>query len=401
MLKNKNILLCVTGGIAAYKSPSIVSGLRKKGANVKVIMTESATNFITELTMQTMSNNVCHVEMFNQLYNMDVEHISLAKWADLILVAPASANTIAKFANGICDNLLTTVLMASRSKIVFAPAMNTFMLNHPATKKNIDILKSYGVKILDTQEDVLACNDFGSGKMLEPLDIIDLVDMELEVLDLENKRFIVTAGPTIESIDPVRYLTNHSSGKMGYAIARELKARGAFVTLISGPTSIEPPKVDKFIRIKSTHDMFEKIRENFNECDCLIKAAAPADYTPVKYSEDKIKKTNKSGENTDFNSIELKRTEDILKYFGEHKEEKILVGFAAESRDEIDFGIQKLKNKNMDLIVVNNIKKEGAGFKSDTNVASIIDKNGNISNLKLMKKEELAKEIVNRIKEIM
>ncbi|SHH44000.1 phosphopantothenoylcysteine decarboxylase / phosphopantothenate--cysteine ligase [Anaerosphaera aminiphila DSM 21120] len=393
MLKDKNILLGVTGGIAAYKSASIVSLLKKQGANVKVVMTKAACEFVTPLTFQTMSNNEVHIEMFDQLMNMDVEHVSLAKWADVILVAPCTANTIGKIANGICDNLLTTVLMASRSKVILAPAMNTYMLNNTNNQENIKKLKNQGVVVLDTQRDLLACNDIGEGKMLEPEELVKIVDFELTEKDLIGKRVVVTSGPTIEEIDPVRYLTNHSSGKMGYAIAGEAKKRGAFVTLISGPTSIEPPFVDEFIRIKSTQDMYNAVEESFDNCDVLIKAAAPADYSPKYYSDEKIKKTGESN----LNCLELKQNIDIAKHFGSLKKDQIIVGFAAESSDEIKYGKSKLKSKNLDLIVVNNIKQKGAGFKSDTNIVSIIDKDENVESLGTMSKKDLANEILNKI----
>ncbi|CDZ74752.1 Phosphopantothenoylcysteine decarboxylase [Peptoniphilus sp. ING2-D1G] len=392
MLRNKNILLAITGGIAAYKSPAIASILRKKQANVKTVMTSAACEFITPLTMQTMTSNVVHVDMFNQLVDMDVEHVELAKWADIIVVAPATANTIAKFANGICDNLLTTVLMASRSKVIMAPAMNTYMLKNAANIHNMDILKNRGVKILKTQSDLLACNDVGEGKMLEPEQIVEAIESELTEKDLSGKRIVVTAGPTIEAIDPVRFLSNHSSGKMGYALSKRAKYRGAEVTLISGPTSIAPPNVDNFIRITSTEDMFEAVKDNFDECDVLIKAAAPADFRPKNISEEKIKK-----EKNALNTIELEENIDIAKYFGSIKKNQIIVGFAAESIDEIEHGIEKLKKKNFDMIVINNIKQEGAGFKSDTNIASIIDKNKNIEKLEKMDKEELANIILNKV----
>lgn len=396
MLKGKNILIGVTGGIVAYKSPAIVSVLRKRGANVKVIMTKAACEFVTPLTFQTMSSNVVHVEMFNQLLNMNVEHIALAKWADIIVVAPASANTIGKFANGIADNLLTTVLMASRSKIIFSPAMNTFMLNSQSNIKNMEILKSRGIKVLPTQKDLLACNDIGDGKMLEPIDIVEAIETELYEKDLSGKKFLITSGPTIEAIDPVRFLSNHSSGKMGYALAKEAKNRGAEVILISGPTSIKPPLVDKLIKIQSTQDMFEAVEENFDSCDILIKAAAPADFRPKNVENEKIKKTKNS-----LNNIELVENVDIAKYFGNLKKNQIIVGFAAESSNELKYGMDKLKKKNFDLIVINNIKQEGAGFKSETNIASIIDKNGKVDSLGKMPKSDLAHIILNRVKELL
>lgn len=393
MLKGKNILLGVTGGIAAYKAVALVSALKKREANVKVIMTKSACEFVTPLTFQTMSNNTVHTEMFNQLNNMDVEHISLAKWADIFVIAPASANTIGKMANGIADNMLTTVYMASRCKVIVAPAMNTYMLNHPANLNNIQKLKSYGVRVLRTQEDLLACGDVGSGKMLEPQDILEEIDYELTEKDLLGKKVVITSGPTIEKIDPVRYLSNHSSGKMGYALAKNAHNRGAEVVLISGPTSLKVPEVSKFVRIESTLDMFKAVEDEFDTLDVLIKAAAPADYRPEKYSEEKIKKDAKD----DLEKIELVHNPDIAKHFGQLKNNQILVGFAAESQNEIEYGLGKLKKKNLDLIVVNNIKREGAGFKSDTNIASIIDANESVENLAIMSKESLAEEILNRV----
>lgn len=393
MLKDKNILLGVTGGIAAYKAPGIVSLLRKKGANVKVIMTKAACEFVTPLTFQTMSNNVVHTEMFNQLTNMDVEHIALAKWADLIIVAPASANTIAKMANGIADNMLSTVLLAARSKILIAPAMNTFMLNNVATVKNLNTLRERGMIILDTQNDVLACGDAGSGKMLEPKEIVEEIDTALTKKDLSGKKFVITSGPTIEKIDPVRFLSNHSSGKMGYSLAKAAAKRGADVVLISGPTSLEKPKVKKVINIESTQDMFDAVKAEFDSCDVLIKAAAPADFKPKIYCEEKIKKDSEE----DLCSLELGHNPDIAKYFGSIKKDQILVGFAAESQNEIEYAKGKLKKKNLDMIVANNIKREGAGFKSDTNIASIIDADGKVNSLEKMTKEELAEEILNKI----
>lgn len=393
MLKGKNILLGVTGGIAAYKAVALVSALKKREANVKVIMTKSACEFVTPLTFQTMSNNTVHTEMFNQLNNMDVEHISLAKWADIFVIAPASANTIGKMSNGIADNMLTTVYMASRCKVIVAPAMNTYMLNHPANLNNIQKLKSYGVRVLRTQEDLLACGDVGSGKMLEPQDILEEIDYELTEKDLLGKKVVITSGPTIEKIDPVRYLSNHSSGKMGYALAKNAHNRGAEVVLISGPTSLKVPEVSKFVRIESTLDMFKAVEDEFDTLDVLIKAAAPADYRPEKYSEEKIKKDAKD----DLEKIELVHNPDIAKHFGQLKNNQILVGFAAESQNEIEYGLGKLKKKNLDLIVVNNIKREGAGFKSDTNIASIIDANESVENLAIMSKESLAEEILNRV----
>lgn len=396
MLKGKKVLLGVAGGIASYKSPGICSLLRKNGAEVKVVMTKNATEFVTPLTFQTMSNNVCHVEMFNQLFNMDVEHISLAKWADIIVIAPATANVIGKFANGIADDMLTTVLMASRCPVMIAPGMNTVMLESEANQKNMKTLKDRGVIVLGTATDVLACNDYGSGKMLEPSEIVDEIDSLLTEKDLSGKKFVITAGPTIEPLDPVRYLTNHSSGKMGYALANCAKKRGAHVTLISGPTSITPPKVDNFVNVKTTRDMFDAVGEYFEDSDVLIKAAAPADYRPKNYSEEKIKKTAKG----DLNSLEMEKNPDIARHYGAMKKNQLIVGFAAESNNIYEYAKEKLEKKNFDMIVVNNIKKEGAGFGTDTNIVSIIDRE-KVDDLEIMSKSDLANEILDRVKRLM
>ena len=396
MLKGKKILLGVTGGIAVYKSPGICSLLRKLGAEVKVIMTKNATEFVRPLTFQTMSNNVVHAEMFNQLFNMDVEHISLAKWADIIVIAPATANIIGKFANGIADDMLSTVLMASRSKVMLAPGMNTVMLNSEANKKNMEILRDRGVIILDTKEDLLACNDYGSGKMLEPSEIVDEIDMALTEKDLEGKHVVITAGPTREALDPVRFISNYSSGKMGYALADNAKKRGAKVTLISGPTKIEVPKVDNFVRVDSTRQMFEAVGKFFDNCDILIKAAAPSDYRPKTYSEEKIKK----GSDSQMNLIEMEKNPDIAAHYGSLKKNQVIVGFAAESTNIYEYAKEKLIKKNFDIIVVNNIKKEGAGFGSDTNIVSIISRD-KTDDLEIMSKTELAREILDRAKKLM
>lgn len=396
-LKNKNILLGVTGGIAAYKSPGICSLLRKKGANVKVVMTKAATEFVSTMTFQTMSDNFVYTTMFPEVSTeLGVEHIELAKWADIIVIAPASANTIAKIANGIADDLLSTIMLASRSKIIIVPAMNTFMLNNIATRENLKTLKDRDMIVLGTQVDLLACNDVGDGKMLEPSEIVDEIDTVLRKKDLLNKKVLVTAGPTIEKIDPVRYITNHSSGKMGYNLATEAMKRGAKVTLISGPSNLDIPKVDNFIQIESTEEMYNAVMENFENSDVLIKSAAPADFKPLHSSDEKIKKETQDGKL----SIELTENPDIAKAVGLKKKNQFFVGFAAESENEIENAKKKIKRKNFDMIVVNNIKKKDAGFKSDNNEVTIIDKNDNIEKLDLMSKTDLANEILNRIVKI-
>ena len=393
-LKNKKILLGVTGGIAAYKAPEICSLLCKQGANVKVIMTEAAKQFVSKLTFQTMSRNLVYTDMFEEYpQNAEISHISLAKWADIFVIAPASANSIAKFANGISDNLLSATFLAARSPVMIVPAMNTFMLNNPATEANMNTLKERGIAILATQSDLLACNDVGSGKMLEPAEIVEEIDNRLRKKDLLGKNVLVTAGPTIEAIDPVRYLTNYSSGKMGYALAEEAEKRGANVTLISGPTAINKPKVSKFISVISSLDMYQAVVENFVNADIVIKAAAPADYRPKVYHSQKIKKET-GGEF----KIEFERNPDILKSVAAKKRHQFMVGFAAESENELANAMTKLTAKNLDMIIVNNIKAENAGFQSDTNVVTIIDKHKNIENIEEMTKIELAKLILDKIK---
>lgn len=396
MLKGKKILLGVSGGIAAYKSPSICSLLRKKGAEVQVIMTEHAKEFITPLTLQTMSNHTVHDEMFQQLHNMDVEHIELAKWADAFLVAPATANIIGKFAHGIADDMLSTVFMASRCPVFLAPAMNTTMLESAANEANMEILKQRGIVILPTQSDLLACGDVGRGKMLEPAELVEYLDTGLTEKDLLGRKFVITSGPTIEPLDPVRYLSNHSTGKMGYAIAKNAKKRGANVVLISGPTSLIPPQVDRFVSVQTTRDMFRAVGEYFDDCDVLIKAAAPADYRPKEYSEEKIKKTAAEG----FHAIELEKNPDIAKYYGEKKTHQIMVGFAAESTNVEEYAKKKLESKNLDFIVANNIKMEGAGFGTDTNIAMLIDRKG-MEALPIMSKDDLANKILDRVVKIL
>lgn len=397
MFKNKNILIGVSGGIAIYKTLDLISKLKKLGANVKVIMTDSATKFVKPITFQTMSENIVHTEMFNQLSNMDVEHISLAKWADLFLVAPATANVIAKFAAGIADDMLTTVMLAKTSEVLIAPAMNTKMLENPATQINIETLIQRGFNIMCTGSGRLACGDVGEGKMAEPDEIIKEIEFLFTEKDLVGKKVLITSGPTMEPLDPVRYITNHSSGKMGYAIARNAHNRGAEVTLISGPTNLEPPKVNKFIPVRTTLEMFEAVGEYFEDTDLLVKSAAPSDFKPKSYSEHKIKKSGK----TEGLTIELEPNPDIAKFYGAKKSKQIIVGFAAESRDVEKQATEKLKAKNFDIIVGNNITQEGAGFKSDTNIVSIIDKNGNIERNDLMTKDELAIKILDRAKTLM
>lgn len=396
-LKDKKILLGVTGGISIYKSPGICSILRKQGAKVKVVMTKSATEFVKPITFQTMTDNYVYTEMFSDHpVTPEVEHIELAKWADIIVIAPATANTIAKFANGIGDNLLSSIFLAHRSPVILVPAMNTFMLNSDSNRENMQKLRDRGITILGTHTDLLACLDVGDGKMLEPEEIVEEIDFVLREKDLAGKKFTITAGPTQEAIDPVRYLTNQSSGKMGYALAEEASKRGALVTLISGPTNLKPPKVERFIQISSTQKMFNAVNAQFKNTDVLIKSAAPADFRPEKYIDEKIKKEGSK----DKMSISLVQNLDIAKTMGELKEKQIIVGFAAESQNEIENGLKKLRAKNFDMIVINNIKRSDAGFKSDDNAVTIIDKDENVEELELMSKLDVANEILDRVKEL-
>lgn len=394
MLKGRNILLGVTGGIAIYKVVDLVSKLKKQGADLDVIMTESACKFVSPLTFQTMAQTEVHTEMFGLVNEMEVEHISLAQKADRILIAPATANIIGKIANGIADDMLTTVVMASKAKIIFAPAMNTTMYENPIVQENIAKLKSLGHDFLNTGTGLLACGDFGAGKMAEPLEILDYIIGDFVKKDLSNRKIIVTAGPTMEPIDPVRYITNHSSGKMGYSIAEEARNRGADVVLISGPTHLEPPRDVELVKVNTTDEMFDAVDRYFDDSDCLIKAAAPSDYRPLKSSSNKIKKQDNDGL-----TIELRRNKDIALHFGNKKDKQIVVGFAAETENLVDYAKEKLRRKNFDFIVANNVSKEGAGFKLDTNIISIIDKNLKEESYPMMMKSEVAKIIVDKVKE--
>lgn len=394
MLKDKTIVLGVTGGIAVYKAADLVSRLRKQHANVEVIMTEAATKFVSPLTFQTMSENLVHTDMFGTLQHYDVEHISLAQKADIILIAPATANTIGKIANGIADNLLTTVIMASNAKLIFAPAMNTVMYNNPHVQENINKLTHLGAEFIEPGVGLLACGDYGAGKMAEPADIVDYVISSFVPKDLMGKKVVITAGPTIEPLDPVRYMTNHSSGKMGYNIAKEAHDRGAEVVLISGPTSLEPPRGIKVVPIKTTEDMFVAVGQYFETCDVLIKSAAPLDYKPSEYSPIKIKKKH-----NEIDELNLKfiRNKDIAAFYGQQKKDQIIVGFAAETNDVLENALGKLKRKNFDFVVANDITKTGAGFKGDTNIATIIDKNGQQTSYPLMDKKNLARVIMDKV----
>jgi len=393
-LQGKCVLLGVTGGIAAYKMANVASGLRKAGATVHVIMTENATKFITPLTFETLTNNRCVVDTFARDFQYDVKHISLAKAADLILIAPATANVIAKLANGLADDMLTTTVLAARCKKLVAPAMNTAMLENPITQDNIARLKQYGFGIIEPAVGMLACKDVGSGKLPEPETLLDRIAMELaREKDMAGLRVTVTAGPTQEALDPVRYLTNHSTGRMGYAIAREAMLRGADVTLISGPTALKPVPGVKTVDVISAKDMFQAVQAALPETDILIKAAAVADYRPVSVAEDKIKK--QSGDL----SIPLERTDDILGWVAEHRHPGLFVcGFSMETRDMVENSRKKLSKKHLDMIAANNLKVAGAGFGVDTNVVTILTADGT-QELPLMGKDQVASRLLDAILE--
>ena len=392
-MKNKHVLLGVTGGIAAYKAPAIVSRLKKLGMEVKVVMTEAATKFVTPLTFQTMSNEVVHVDMFDQLNNMDVEHIALAKWADVMVIAPATANTMAKLAYGIADNMLSTVALATTAPILIAPAMNTQMLRADATQEALKVLKNRKqYEILPTAEGLLACQDVGEGKMLEPEDIVDYILMALTEKTMAGVDLTVTAGPTKERMDPVRFLSNHSSGKMGYAIAQEAAARGAKVHLISGPSHLKVPKGVDFVPVESTEDMFKAVEAKFDDTDVLIKSAAPSDYKPKTYAAEKIKKREGG-----LMAVEFSPNPDIAKHFGAMKGDRVIVGFAAESHNMADYAKKKLKEKNFNFIVANNITEAKAGFGSDTNHVHIFSADGTDEELPMMDKSDLAAAILDRV----
>lgn len=397
MLKNKTVVIGVSGGIAVYKVCDVVSRLKKLGVNVHVIMTKSATEFVTPLTFQSLSQNYVVCDMFEEPKTWDVEHISLAKKADVFLIAPATANIIGKMACGISDDMLSTTVMATKAKVLIAPAMNTNMYENPIVQRNIDTLRALNYEFIEPESGRLACGDIGKGKLATPENIVEaVVDALTKKQDLEGKKIIITAGPTVEAIDPVRYITNRSTGKMGYAIAKEACDRGAEVTLVSGPTTLEPPKnLKKFIRIESAKDMYEAVINNLDENDVIIKSAAVADYKPKDYCDKKIKKSD------DDLVIKLDRNKDIAYEIGKVKKDKILVGFAAETNDLIENAKNKINKKNLDFIVANDLTKEGAGFGVDTNIVKIIDKYGAIEEYPIMKKNEVANVILDKVKDLL
>ena len=392
MLKGKTVLLGVTGSIAAYKIAYLASALKKLHAQVHVLMTRNATNFINPITFETLTGNKCLVETFDRNFQFQVEHVSIAKQADVVMVAPASANVIGKLAHGIADDMLTTTVMACKCKKIISPAMNTNMYENPVVQDNLKILKHYGYEVIEPASGYLACGDTGAGKMPEPETLKEHILREIaREKDLKGQKILVTAGPTQESIDPVRYITNHSSGKMGYAIAREAMLRGAEVTLVSGPCAITPPPFVKVVPIVTARDMFEAVTSVSREQDIIIKAAAVADYRPAVVYNEKVKK--KDGQM----SIELEKTDDILQYLGEHKQPgQFLCGFSMETQNMIGNSRAKLQKKNLDMVAANNLKVEGAGFQGDTNVLTLITQDEDVS-LQLMSKEDAAGLILDKI----
>lgn len=390
MLKDKTIVLGVTGGIAAYKSAYLASALKKQHANVHVVMTEHATEFISPLTFETLTSNRVTVEMFDRHFEYDVKHISLAKAADLMIVAPATANFIAKAANGIADDMLSTVFLAAKCTRLVVPAMNTAMYENPATQDNMARLAGYGVKIIEPATGLLACGDEGKGKMPEPEELLEHILMECACdKDLEGLKVLVTAGPTQEAIDPVRYITNHSSGKMGYALARAARMRGAEVVLVSGQTALTAPAGVTVINVRSSQEMHDAVMEHAESSDMIFKAAAVADYTPLTVADQKIKK--KDGEMV----IELKRTADILGDIAKvRRDDQIICGFSMETENLIENSRSKLERKSLDLICANSLRTEGAGFKGDTNIITIITKDS-ITELGKLSKLETAQRIID------
>ena len=396
MLKGKTVVLGVTGSIAAYKIANLASMLSKLHADIQVLMTENATNFINPITFETLTGHKCLIDTFDRNFQYSVEHVSLAKKADVVLVAPASANVIGKIANGIADDMLTTTVMACPCKKIISPAMNTNMYENSSVQENLDKLKRHGYEIIEPAVGLLACKDVGAGKLPSEEVLLEYILKEVRFeKDMAGKKVLVTAGPTMEAIDPVRFISNHSTGKMGYAIARIAMQRGAEVTLVTGPTHLEAPPFVRAIPVTSAQDMFEAVASNAKEQDIIIKSAAVADYTPVSVANEKIKKMDGDSQ------ISLKRTTDILKYLGENRtKEQFLCGFSMETENMLENSKKKLAKKNLDMVVANNLKVEGAGFGVDTNVVTLITKE-DVKELPRMTKEEVAIAILDTIRKKM
>ena len=392
MLEGKTVLLGVTGSIAAYKIAYLASALKKQQADVHVLMTRNATNFINPITFETLTGNKCLVDTFDRNFQFQVEHVSIAKKADVVMIAPASANVIGKLAHGIADDMLTTTIVACRCKKFISPAMNTNMFENPIVQDNLKTLEHYGYEVIDPAVGYLACGDTGAGKMPEPETLLNYILRECACeKDMKGLKVLVTAGPTQEAIDPVRYITNHSSGKMGYAIAKMAMLRGADVTLVSGRTALAPPPFVRVVPVVTARDLYESVTSVSQEQDIIIKAAAVADYRSASVSDEKIKKKD------DDMSIALERTDDILKYLGEHKPDgQFLCGFSMETENMIGNSRVKLTRKNLDMVAANNVKMAGAGFQGDTNVLTLITQDEEVS-LPLMSKEDAAGKILDKI----
>lgn len=392
MLKGKTVLLGVTGSIAAYKIAYLASALKKLHAQVHVLMTQNATNFINPITFETLTGNKCLVDTFDRNFQFSVEHVSIAKQADVVMIAPASANVIGKLAHGIADDMLTTTIMACKCKKIVSPAMNTNMYENPIVQDNLAILQHYGYEVIEPASGYLACGDTGAGKMPEPEMLLDYILREIaKEKDLLGRKVLVTAGPTQEAIDPVRYITNHSSGKMGYALAKAAMLRGADVTLVSGPCAIEPPPFVKLVPVVTAKEMFDAVTSVSFEQDIIIKAAAVADYRPANVYEDKVKKHEEQM------SIKLEKTDDILGYLGEHRlSGQFLCGFSMETQNMLGNSRAKLGKKHLDMVAANNLKVAGAGFQGDTNVLTLITQDEDVS-LQLMSKEDAANVILDKI----
>ena len=392
MLEGKTVLLGISGSIAAYKIAYLASALKKLHADEHVLMTRNATNFINPITFETLTGNKCLVDTFDRNFQFSVEHVSIAKKADVVMIAPASANVIGKLAHGIADDMLTTTIMACKCKKFISPAMNTNMFENPVVQDNLKLLEHYGYEVINPAVGYLACGDTGAGKMPEPEMLLSYIIRECAFKkDMAGMKVLVTAGPTQEAIDPVRYITNHSSGKMGYAIAKMAMLRGADVTLVSGRTALTPPSFVKFVPIVTAKEMYEAVTRVSGEQDIIIKAAAVADYRPTSVSDEKIKKKD------DDMSISLERTDDILKYLGEHKPAgQFLCGFSMETQNMIGNSRVKLTKKNLDMVAANNVKMAGAGFQGDTNVLTLITQDEEVS-LPLMSKEDAAGKILDKI----
>ncbi len=392
MLQGKTVLLCLSGSIAAYKIAYLASALKKLRADIHVLMTKNATNFINPITFETLTGNKCLVDTFDRNFEFSVEHVSLAKKADVVLVAPASANVIAKIAHGLADDMVTTTILACECKKIISPAMNTRMFENPVTQDNLKLCEHYGMEVISPANGYLACGDIGAGKMPEPEVLLEYILKEIRCKkDLAGKKILVTAGPTREAIDPVRYITNHSTGKMGYAVAKMAAMRGAKVTLVTGPATENPPMFVDVVRVESAREMFEAVTSISGEMDAIIKAAAVADYRPKHVGTEKTKKQDGDM------AIELERTDDILKWLGEHRRPgQFLCGFSMETEHMLENSRKKVEKKNLDMIVANNLKVEGAGFGTDTNVVTLITKEKEIE-LAKMSKEDVAKRLLDEI----